>query len=215
MKTNLTWIVPVLDESGSMQSIKKDTIGSYNQFIDEQKKVEGEAYVAFYKFNSTIQKVFESNIQSVELLNEKTYVPAHMTRLYDAVGQAIKETKDKIKALPEDERPEKVLFVIITDGEENSSREYNREKVFEMISKREKKGWAFLYLGANQDAMKEGGKIGVNKFNTVTWTADSIGVNNAFMATSNYATKYRKAKSSAELSSLDLNQEYKDVENKS
>lgn len=215
MKQGLTWIVSILDESGSMSSIKNDTIGSYNTFIEEQKKVEGEAYVTLVKFNSNIEKVYESNIQSVSELKSNDYVPAHMTRLYDAIGQTSKEIKEKIKSLPDEEKPEKVLFVITTDGEENSSREYNREKIFKMIEKREKKNWKFIYLGANQDAMKEGGKIGINKFNTVTWSADSKGINSAYMATSNYASKFRNAKTTVELNSLDLNQEYKEVDSKS
>ena len=112
----------------------------------------------------------------------------------------------------EDEKPAKVLFIILTDGKENKSTDFSREQVFEKIAKREKKGWNFIYLGANQDAMQEGGKIGVKQFNTVTWTPDAKGINTAFLSASNYATKYRNAKSSVEFASLDLNQEYKDAE---
>lgn len=212
MKTNLTWIVMILDESGSMSSIKSDVIGSFNTFIEEQKKVEGDAYVTLVKFNSKIEKVFESNIQNVNNLTENTYVPKNMTKLLDAIGFSIKETKDKIKLLSEDQKPEKVLFVITTDGEENSSTNFTKEQIFEKIKKFEKKGYVFIYLGANQDAFKEGSKIGLSKFNTVTWASDAQGINSAFMATSNYATKYRNAKSTSDVASIDLNKEYKDVD---
>jgi hypothetical protein len=120
--------------------------------------------------------------------------------------------KDKIKEMHEDEQPAKVLFVILTDGKENRSTDFNKTQVFEKIAKREAKGWNFIYLGANQDAMEEGGKIGIGKMNTVTWSADSKGINTAFMSASNYATKFRNAKSAAEIKELDLNQEYKDAE---
>ena len=100
----------------------------------------------------------------------------------------------------------------ITDGKENRSTEFTKAQVFEKIAKREKKGWNFIYLGANQDAMEEGSKIGIKLNNTTTWSADSKGVKLAFVSTSNYATKFRNAKSTGEINSLDLNQEYKDAE---
>jgi len=212
MKQNLTWIVPIVDESGSMGGIKSDTIGAFNNFINEQRKVEGEAHVTLVKFNTKIEKVYESSIQHAGLLDEINYRPNNWTRLYDAIALTIKDIKSQIKGLPKEERPEKVLFVIITDGKENRSTEFNKSQVFEMIKKREDKGWNFLYLGANQDAMEEGGKIGIDKFNTVTWTADARGVNTAYMAANTYATKFRNAKSSAEIASLDLNQEYQDAD---
>lgn len=215
MKKDLTWIVCVLDESGSMSSIKNDTIGAFNTFIEEQKKVEGLASCTLVKFNSHISKIYENiSIENTPMLDDKTYVPNYMTRLYDAVGQTIKETKKAIKELEDDEKPEKVLFVILTDGEENKSQFFDQKTVFEKIEKREKKGWKFIYLGANQDAMKEGGKIGVSYANSATWVADSDGVRNAFVAASSYATKYRSAVSKDDYDSLNLNQELKDAGNK-
>jgi uncharacterized protein YegL len=212
MKENLTWIVFVLDESGSMADIKSDTIGAFNNFIKEQRKVEGLADCTLVKFNTKIEKVYENqSIQEAPLLDDNSYKPTTWTRLYDAIGQTIKQVKDNIKETHEDEKPSKVLFVILTDGKENRSTEFNKKDVLEKIKKREAKGWNFIYLGANQDAMEEGGKIGIGKMNTVTWSADSKGINTAFMSASNYAAKYRSAKSPEEIASLDLNQEYKDV----
>jgi len=216
MKENLTWIAFVLDESGSMGDIKSDTIGAFNNFIREQKKVEGLADCTLVKFNTKIEKVYENrSIQDLPLLDETSYKPTTYTRLYDAIGHTIDQLKSKLKETAEEEKPEKVLFVILTDGKENRSTDFDRTGIFEKISKREKKGWNFIYLGANQDAMAEGGKIGINKFNTVTWSADAPGVNTAFMSASNYATKYRMAKSADDFASLDLNKEYKDLENRS
>jgi hypothetical protein len=216
MKENLTQIVLVVGESGSMSDIKQDVIGSFNDFIKEQRKVEGQAYCFLTKFNTKIEKVYENqSIQDVPMLNEQTYRPQDWTRLYDAVGHTIDNVKDRIKVLPENEKPAKVIFVILTDGKENRSRDFNKTQVFEKIAKREKKGWVFIYLGANQNAMEEGGKIGIDKGRTTTWTADADGIRYAFAAASTYTEKYRNAKSVAEVESLDLNQEYKDAENKS
>jgi len=213
MKNGLTWIVPIVDESGSMGEIKSDTIGAYNSFISEQKKVEGEALVNLVKFNTKIEKVYESSIQNAQLLDDNTYRPKDWTRLYDAIGHTIKDVKDKIKSLKDEDKPEKVLVVIITDGKENRSRDFNRDQIFEKIKKLEKKYNAvFLYLGANQDAFEEGNKIGINKFNTVTWEADSSGVNTAFASVNTYAKKYRTT--SAIDFSADLNQIYKEEEQK-
>lgn len=213
MKENLTWIIYVLDESGSMSDIKSDTIGAFNEFIKDQRLVEGLAQSTLVKFNTKIEKVYENvSIQETPFLDATNYKPSTYTRLYDAIGQTIKQVKEKIKSMNEDEKPEKVLFVILTDGKENRSTEFTKAQVLEKISKREKKGWNFIYLGANQDAMEEGSKIGIRSSNTSTWTADSRGVNIAFKASSNYATKFRNAKSTVELNSLDLNQEYKDAE---
>lgn len=215
MKKDLTWIVYVLDESGSMSSIKNDTIGAFNQFIDEQKKVAGLANCTLVKFNSSINKIYENlSIDKTPNLTTDDYKPSAMTRLYDAVGQTIKETKNAIKALSEDEKPEKVLFVILTDGEENRSQTFDRKTVFEKIEKREKKGWKFIYLGANQDAMAEGGKIGISSKGAATWTANSDGVKSAFAAASSYTTKYRSASSIFDYAALDLNQELQDANKK-
>ena len=100
----------------------------------------------------------------------------------------------------------------VADG--NTISDFDKEEIFTKITKKEKKGWAFLFLGANQDAMKEGGKIGIKHTNTVKWEANDIGINTAFMSTSNYVSKYRSAKTSEELSDLDLTREYENILNK-
>ena len=215
MKKDLTWIVYVLDESGSMGPIKSDTIGAFNTFIEEQRTVEGEAKCSLVKFNTQINKIYENvSIEETPLLTIDGYKPNSMTRLYDAIGETIKETKKAIKALNDDSKPEKVLFVILTDGEENFSKMFDQKTVFEKIAKREGKGWKFIYLGANQDAMKEGGKIGISGKSSATWTADSGGVKRAFYAASSFATKYRNAETTADYNALDLNQELENANKK-
>jgi len=215
MKTNLTWIVMVLDKSGSMSSIKSDVIGSFNTFINEQKKVEGEASASLLLFDSKMNQVYENvNIKEIQKLNESTYVPSNCTALYDAIGTSLKSTKEKIKILSDEQKPESVIFVIITDGMENSSHIYNKEYVFNKIKKREEKdSWKFIYMGANQSAYAEGGKIGIKKFNTVTYTPDSNGIKVAFASANTYTTNYRNSKDKANFNQ-DLNQIYKEEESK-
>jgi Mg-chelatase subunit ChlD len=189
----LTEIVFVVDKSGSMSSIKNDAIGGFNSFLDEQKKVEGDARVSLVLFDTKFKPLYENvTLDRAESLTEVNYRPGGCTSLYDAMGYTMKSLKDKIKSLSDEQKPDRVIFVILTDGEENSSREYTKGMVFEKVKKlEEKKNWRFLYLGANQDAMIEGGKIGISKFNTVTYDTKNIG--HAFAAASQYTKQYRNS----------------------
>lgn len=198
-KQGLTEIVTIIDKSGSMMSLKSRTIEGFNEFLNEQKKVEGEANFSLVLFGSPGREtiVFDSiDINEISELDENNYQPGGTTALYDCLGKTIKALRKRIKNLNEDERPERVLFVIITDGEENSSRLYNKEKVFEMISKREKKnGWAFIYLGANQDSFAEGGKMGVARGRTLNYAATDAGVDYAYANVTSFAKSYRMSSS--------------------
>lgn len=194
-KKGLTEIVAIIDKSGSMYELKSRTIEGFNSFLKEQKEVDGEANFSLILFSSPNHEeiIFDSvDIQEVEELNENNYSCRGVTALYDAIGKTIKALKKRIKNMDESERPERVLFVILTDGEENSSHYYDKEKVFKMIKKREEKfGWAFLYLGANQDAFAEGGKIGVKRGRTLNYAATDDGLNFAYSNISNYTKAYR------------------------
>lgn len=210
----ITWIVFVLDESGSMSSIKSDTIGSFNEFLNEQKKVDvDKATFTLVKFNSDITKLYDNiDIKEVGSLNEDNYLPSRMTKLYDAIGFTIKDIKNKIKELNGESKPDKVLFVILTDGLENKSVKYKKSDIMKKITKRENKGWKFIYLGANQDAMEEGGKIGIKVNSTNTWKSDAEGVKRAFWGVNNYTVKYRSIIDEHELNNLDINDEMSNVD---
>lgn len=165
MKKGLTKIIFVVDRSGSMQTVAKDMIGGFNSFIKSQKENNiGECRVSFYQFDTVYEKVFENvDVQLVQDLTSETFVPRGGTALLDAMGITINTVGAELLALPEDERPEKVLVVVITDGEENSSKEFKTEQIKSMVQlQTEKYSWQFVYIGANQDAWSVGQSMGIN-----------------------------------------------------
>ena len=135
MKQNLCDITIVLDRSGSMSSVQADTIGGFNTFIKEQRKLPGECNVSLVQFDDQYEPQYAGKpVGDAPFLDEKTFQPRGMTALLDAIGRTINETGKRLGAMDDDDRPSKVLFVILTDGGENSSKEFTRAKVFEMIS---------------------------------------------------------------------------------
>jgi hypothetical protein len=161
MKKDLCEIVIVLDESGSMGSCKSDTIGGVNLFLDNQKKIKGEVRVTLVKFSDYYKIVNDANpLDQVSYLNENNYTPSFSTALLDAVGKTINTTGKRLAETIEAERPEKIIFAVITDGYENSSREFTRRQVFQMVThQKEKYSWEFIFLGADIDAW--GDEIGI------------------------------------------------------
>jgi len=164
MKKGLAEIIFILDESGSMSSCKDDTIGGFNEFVETQKKIPGEVKFTFIKFSDYYTVVNEgSPLENVDHLNESTYTPSFSTALLDAVGKSINSLTTRLEEAPEEERPEKVLFAILTDGYENASTEYTQKAINEMIkNQRTKEGWEFLFLGADIDAWSGGSSMGIN-----------------------------------------------------
>ena len=154
VKTDIT---VVLDKSGSMGSYKTDTIGGFNQFLEEQKNAEGEATLTLVQFDHKYEVMYEGTpIKDVRSLNESTYVPRGNTALNDALGRRIVETGERLSWMKEEDRPNQVLFVIITDGYENASQEYTKAQVAAKIKEqREAYNWDFIYLAANLDAQAE------------------------------------------------------------
>src|SRR5512138_1904469 len=135
MKSGYADINIVLDRSGSMESIRQATIAGFNKFLAEQKQAPGEATLTLAQFDDIYEVVHRAaNLNSVEPLTEKTYAPRNTTALLDAIGKTINETGGRLAAMAEDERPERVIFVIITDGLENASQEFTVERVNEMIA---------------------------------------------------------------------------------
>lgn len=193
MKKNYTHLVFLRDRSGSMASVKSDVIGGFNEFIAEQKKEPGELTVTSVQFDSIDRyEVLNdfSPLDSVQLLNESNYVPRGSTPLNDALGRLINETGNRLAKLHEDQRPEKVMVVVITDGEENSSKEFTTAKIKEMISHQEKQyQWKFIYIGANQDAFAEGGMRGMGT--SLNYISSKLGTKAAFRASGELARNIR------------------------
>lgn len=162
MRSDLSDITVVLDRSGSMSSCKADAEGGLNTFIDEQKKLPGSAIFSLVQFDTDYEFVYKGTpIQNVLAC---ALVPRGQTALLDAVGRAIVETGERLSKTPEGERPGLVCFVIITDGQENASREFRLSKIKEMIEHQQNiYKWKFTFLGAKQDAFAEAGAMGIPK----------------------------------------------------
>lgn len=160
MRNDLTDVTLVIDRSGSMLTCREDAEGGVNSFIDEQKKQPGECLFSLVQFDTEYEFVYRGcSIQSVE---RYTLKPRGCTALLDAVGRAVNETGARLEAMSENERPGLVVFVIVTDGQENSSHEFTKQQVKDMVQlQQDSYKWQFLFLGANQDAFAEAGGIGI------------------------------------------------------
>lgn len=180
----LTDITLILDRSGSMNSIKTDTIGGYNTFVEGQKAAPGEALFTLIQFSNAYEPVYQGRpIADVPPLTAETFVPMGGTALLDAMGRAINEAGARFSAMAEADRPSRVIFVILTDGEENASREFNKPTIGEMVKHQtDAYGWTFVYLGANQDAIKVAGGLGLLAMNSMTYTGENV--KSSFEATS-------------------------------
>lgn len=177
MRKNLTEIVFVLDRSGSMAGLENDTIGGFNAMIEKQKGEPGEALISTVLFDNYSEVIHDRvDIQRIEPMTRKEYYVRGCTALLDAVGGAIHHIGNVHKYAREEDRPEKTLFVITTDGMENASRKYSYEQLKAMIERqKEKYGWEFLFLGANIDAAKEAARFGITEDRAANYHADCQG----------------------------------------
>lgn len=177
MKKGLTELVFILDRSGSMCGLEEDTIGGFNSLINQQKKEEGEALISTVLFNDRTEVLYDRiSLNHIQLMNDTQYCVRGCTALLDALGEAIHHIGNIHKYAREEDRPEKTIFIITTDGMENASRRYNYEKVKEMVEhQRNKYGWEFLFLGANMDAISVSQKFGVQAGRAVNYECDSEG----------------------------------------
>jgi uncharacterized protein YegL len=194
MKANKTSILLILDRSGSMSSCHKDLVGGVNFFIEEQKKIEGECNVSVVGFDTVNEDVvWNVPISFVpEFTTTKDFVPRGGTALYDAIGYAVDKLGKDLAETPEEERPSKVIVVIYTDGEENSSRLLNSEQVKNKIThQQEKYAWEFVFLGANQDAILSASRIGISSNSSLTFSASALGNSYALSGVNCYITGMR------------------------
>lgn len=174
----MTELVFILDRSGSMAGLEADTIGGFNAMLEKQRRQDGEALVSTVLFDGVTEVLHDRvPLDRVPLLTDRTYTVRGCTALLDAVGGAIHHIGNIHKYARREDVPEKTIFVITTDGMENASRRYSYEKVKQMIARQQKKyGWEFLFLGANIDAAREAGRMGIAPTHAVTYTNDSAGV---------------------------------------
>ena len=193
MKKNLTELVFILDRSGSMAGLETDTIGGFNAMTQKQRKEPGEALVSTVLFDNETQVIHDRvPLDKVPALTQKEYYVRGCTALLDAVGGAIHHIGNVHKYAREEDRPEKTLFVITTDGMENASRRYTYDKVKAMIEhQREKYGWEFLFLGANIDAAREAARFGIRADRAANYHADHIGTEVIYEAVSEAVCQVR------------------------
>jgi len=188
-----TEIVVVLDKSGSMGDRQTDAIGGFNQFLKDQQDQPGEANLTLVMFDTTYNVVHNGKpIKDVEPLTTETYRPGGNTALNDALARGIIETGKRLADMPEDTRPDKVICVVITDGEENSSKEHTKGQVAEMVKHQEEKyDWAFIYLGANVNAFDEAQQLGIKRSMAQSFKASGQGVRSALVGTTDAVASYR------------------------
>ena len=177
MKKNLTEIVFILDRSGSMSGLEQDTIGGFNSLIEKQKKEDGEAYISTVLFDHYSEVLHDRvDLKKIQPMTEKEYYVRSSTALLDAMGEAIRHIGNVHKYAREEDRPEKTMFIIMTDGYENASRRYGYDEIRSMITRqKEKYGWEFMFLGANIDAASEAKRFGVDEDMAVEYLSDKKG----------------------------------------
>ena len=198
MKEDYTHIAIILDRTGSMESIRDDTIGGFNAFLNAQKAETGLATLTLVQFDS--QDPYEivhrfKPLSEIPELTRETFVPRASTPLLDAMGRGINDLEKSLSDLPETERPSRVVMVIITDGQENSSREFRKDQVGKMIrEKQEKSSWQFVFLSADLDAIGDALQHGINAPSVMAHDSDSRGVGAAWASLSRSISDYRTAR---------------------
>ena len=190
-------MVFILDKSGSMSGLEKDTVGGFNSMIGKQKSEEGRAFVTTVLFDTTFKTVHDRlPLEEVPKLTEKDYVPGGCTALLDALGQTIEHVKDIHRYIRPEDVPAKTVFVITTDGYENTIRRYTAPDVKKLIEAQKEAGWEFLFLGANIDAVETAGRYGIGADCAATYTCDEQGTAVNFEAVSCALKEVRAGKGS-------------------
>ena len=196
MNAELTELVFILDRSGSMNGLEEDTIGGFNGMLKKQKEEGEQANVTTVLFDDEVEVIHDRfAIDIVKPLTSEDYYVRGCTALLDAVGQSIKKIENVQKHLPEEHRAGKVIFIITTDGHENSSVEYTYPQIKKMIEAKKEMGWEFLFLGANIDAPAEAEKIGISRKKAVTYENDHEGVARNFEAVSRVVCRASRSRS--------------------
>ena len=192
MRSDLTDITLVVDRSGSMEQVREDAEGGVNSFIAQQAKEPGEALLTLVQFDTEYEFLHKgvpiSQVPKYEL------VPRGMTALLDAVGRAMNETGERLAKMDEGDRPGLVVFVVMTDGLENSSKEFSKATIKEMIERQQQQySWHFTFLGANQDAFAEAGGMGIAAAGVANYSLDKVGA--AYRMTGSKLARMRKQRS--------------------
>jgi len=189
---NLTEVVFILDRSGSMSGLEADTIGGFNSMIEKQKKVEGDVLVSTVLFDHESIVIHDRvPLAEIKPMTAEDYEVRGSTALLDAVGDAINHIKTIHKYAREEDRPSKTLFVITTDGEENSSSHFNYKQIKKLVEAQKEKGWEFIFLGANIDAVNVAGSMGISANRAVNYHSDKVGTKKTYGAVASFMSAAR------------------------
>jgi uncharacterized protein YegL len=194
-KSKTTEIAFILDRSGSMQRHTEAAIAGFNEFLRDQQQVEGQARLTLVLFDDRLEIPIDNiPVSEVVDLDTRTYTTRGSTALLDAIGQTVDAFKHRIKALPENDRPDQVIFAIFTDGQENASRRFTWKDIAGKIRRRqEKQGWEFLFLGANQDAIATAAQMNIHAHNAATASYSTEGVKGSAKAFSRKVQAMRES----------------------
>ncbi len=195
MQTNeVTELVFILDKSGSMAGMEKDTIGGFNAMIEKQKTVDGKVYVSTVLFSNSSEVLHDrKNLNEIAPLSEKDYQVGGGTALLDAIGGAIRHIGNIHKYARKEDVPAHTIFIITTDGMENASRDYNSNQIKDMIRRQEEKyGWEFLFVAANIDAVETAGNIGIRRERAANYDVED-GTTILFCEMAETVSKFRKS----------------------
>ena len=209
LNNNITEIVFILDRSGSMSGLEKDTIGGFNAMIEQQKKQDGKAYVSTVLFDHESVVLHDRlPLEQIKPMTEDDYTVRGCTALLDAIGGAVKHIGNIHRYARPEDVPEHTMFVITTDGLENASRKYNSRDIKRLIESKKEEGWEFLFIGANIDAIETANDYGISADRAVNYNADSQGTGVVFEAVSETVAKFRGGQKVAPCWSKKINDDY-------
>lgn len=209
LNNNITEIVFILDRSGSMSGLEKDTIGGFNAMIEKQKKQDGKAYVSTVLFDHESVVLHDRlPLEQIKPMTEDDYTVRGCTALLDAIGGAVKHIGNIHRYARPEDVPEHTMFVITTDGLENASRKYNSRDIKRLIESKKEEGWEFLFIGANIDAIETANDYGISADRAVNYNADSQGTGVVFEAVSETVAKFRGGQRVAPCWSKKINDDY-------
>lgn len=211
MKQGLTELAFILDKSGSMAGLEADTIGGYNSMLGKQKAIEGECRITTVLFDNNYALLHDRiDIRAVSPITEKEYQVGGTTALLDAIGRTIHKIGNAQKHTADEDRAEKVMVVIITDGEENASREYSAERIKKLIEyQKTRYGWEFIFLGANIDAVDTAGRFGISPDRAQNYHADQEGIELNFRVMSEAVASFRQTASMPEDWNEEIQENYR------